>query len=159
MSQPRYHRTIAYIKSSNEMLSLHRPISIFFSTMKLPWLSPTENWLIRSADCLQDKSSARIPQKTLSSFLKGACLQLRCLVVNVLLFCAFAWSRPHRKHNFPYIVLTFLRGWVLTGRCIETAVLLLPVVAVTVFIDICVHAGRGELIKSNNNSSWTQLPW
>jgi hypothetical protein len=62
------------------------------------------------ADCLQDKSSARKPQKTPPSFLKDECLQLSCLVTDVLLFRAFAWRGPHIKHSFPYIVVTFLRG-------------------------------------------------
>jgi hypothetical protein len=62
-----------------------------------------------SADCLQDNSSTRIPQKTPSSFVKDACLQLRCLAIDVLLFRAFAWRGPHRKHSFPYIVVTFLK--------------------------------------------------
>jgi hypothetical protein len=53
------------------------------------------------------------------------------------LFSAFAWSGPHRKHSFPYIVATFLTG-VFTGCRIRTAVLLLlPVfVAARMFTDI-----------------------
>jgi hypothetical protein len=71
-------------------------------------------------------------------FFKDACLQLRCLATDVLLFRAFAWRWRHRKHSFPYIVVTFLRGEVFTGRRIETAVLLLlPVfVAVRMFTDL-----------------------
>jgi hypothetical protein len=67
-------------------------------------------------------------------FFKNACLQLRYLATDVLLFRVFAWRRPHRKHSFSYIVVKFLRG-VLTGRRIETAVLLfLPIfVAVWMF--------------------------
>jgi hypothetical protein len=34
--------------------------------------------------------SARTPWKTLSSVVKDACLQLRCLAIDVLLFCVFA---------------------------------------------------------------------
>jgi hypothetical protein len=61
-----------------------------------------------------------------------------CLAIDVLLFRSFAWRRPCRKHRFPYIVDTFLRGWVFTGRRIETAVLLLlsVFVAVRMFTDI-----------------------
>jgi hypothetical protein len=105
------------------MLSIHRPTSNSSSTTNFPWLSPTENWLALSADCLQHNSSART--------------QLRFLAVDVLLFSAFAWRGPHRKHSFPYIVITFLRG-VFTGRRIEAAVLLmLPVfIAVRMFTDI-----------------------
>jgi hypothetical protein len=102
-------------------LSLHRPTSSSSSTTNFPWLSPTENWLTRSADCLQDNSSARIPRKTPSSFIKDACLELRCLAIDVLLFRAFAWRGPHRKHSFPYVV-TFLRGvsYPLLGNDLET---------------------------------------
>jgi hypothetical protein len=76
--------------------------------MNFPWLSPAKNWLTRSADCLQDNSSARTPWKTPSSLVKDAYLQLRCLAIDVLLYCAFTWRRSHRKHSFPYIVVTFL---------------------------------------------------
>jgi hypothetical protein len=87
------------------MLSLHRPTS-----NSSPWLSPTETWRTRSAGCLQDNSSARTPRKTPSSFVKDACLQLRCLAIYDLLFRGFAWRRQHRKHSYPYIVVTFLKG-------------------------------------------------
>jgi hypothetical protein len=66
------------------MLSLHRPTSNSSSTVNFPWLSHTENWLTRSAECLQDNSSARTPRKTPSSFVKNACLQFRCLAIDVL---------------------------------------------------------------------------
>jgi hypothetical protein len=89
-----------------------------------------------SADCLQDNSSAQTPRKTLSSFVKDAHLQLCCLAKDVLLFRAFALCRPHRK-QFPLYCCHVLRG-VFTGRCIETAVLLLlPVfIAMRMFTDI-----------------------
>jgi hypothetical protein len=54
------------------------------------------------ADFRQDNSSARTPRKTPPSFVKNACLQLRCLAVDFL-FRAFAWHGPHIKHSFPYI--------------------------------------------------------
>jgi hypothetical protein len=97
------------------MLSLHRPTSSFSSTTNSPWLSPTDSWLARSADCLKDNSSARTPQKTPYSFVKDACLRLRCLAIDVL-FHAFSWRGPHTKHAFPYIVVTFLRGMFIYRR-------------------------------------------
>jgi hypothetical protein len=92
--------------------------------------------LTRRADCLQDNSSARTPRKPLASFVKDACLQLHCLAVDVLFFCAFAWRGPYRK-QFPLYCSEVLKR-VFTGRRIETAVLLLlPVFfAVRIFTDI-----------------------
>jgi hypothetical protein len=76
-------------------------------------------------------------ENTVFFFVIDVSLQLRCLATDFLLFRAFAWRGSHRKHSFPYIVVTFLRG-VFTGRHIETAaLLLLPVyVAVRMFTDI-----------------------
>jgi hypothetical protein len=51
--------------------------------------SATQNWTC-STNCLQDNFSAQTPQKTLSSVVKDACLQLCCLAIDVLLFHAFA---------------------------------------------------------------------
>jgi hypothetical protein len=99
---------ITNIKSSNHTLSLHRPTYNSSSTMNFPWPSPTENWLTRNADCLQDNSSARTARKIQSSFDMNACLQLRCLAIDVLSFRAFVRRRPHRKHSFPYIIVMFL---------------------------------------------------
>jgi hypothetical protein len=70
------------------------------------------------ADCLQDNSSARTPRKTRSYFVKDACLQLRCLEIDVLFFRAFAWCGPHRKHNFPLYCCHVLNLG-LTGRRID----------------------------------------
>jgi hypothetical protein len=102
-------------------------------------------WLTCSADC-QDNSFARTPRKTQSLFVEDACLQLRCLALDVLLFRAFAWCGPHRKHSFPYIV-TFLRG-VFTGHRIETVfLLLLPVfVAVRMLTDILRRNGPRDMM-------------
>jgi hypothetical protein len=102
-------RILAYIKSSVHTLSLNRPASNS-STTNLPWLSPTENWLTRSAECLHYSSSARTPRKTPSSFVKGLCLQCRYLATDILLFRAFAWRRPHRKHKFPLYCYHMLKG-------------------------------------------------
>jgi hypothetical protein len=130
--------------SSNHTLSLHRPTSNSSST-NFPWLSPTENWLTRSSDCLQDNSSARTHGKHRVLFVKDAYLQLRCVAVDVVLFRAFAWRRPHRKHSFPYIVVTFSTG-VFTGSRIKTAILLLLRNLATDFLPrICL---RGNLFTN-----------
>jgi hypothetical protein len=105
VSHSRYHCTTVHIKSSNHTLSLHRPTFNSSLTTNFPWLSYRE--LTRSADCLQDNSSTRTLRKT-PSFVKNLCLQLRCLAIDVLLFRAFAWREPHRKHSFPYILVSFL---------------------------------------------------
>jgi hypothetical protein len=42
------------------------------------------------ANCLQGNSSARTPRKTPSSFVKHACLQLRCLAMDALSSISFA---------------------------------------------------------------------
>jgi hypothetical protein len=42
-------------------------------------------------------------------FVKDACLQLRCLAIDVLLFRAFAWCGPHRK-QFPLYCCHVLKG-------------------------------------------------
>jgi hypothetical protein len=110
---------------------------------RLPFLSPpatsraTVEVFDTASNCLQDNSLALSPRKTPSCFVKDACLQLRCLAIEVLLFRAFAWLEPHGKHSFTYIVVTFLRG-VFTSRRIETELLLLlPIfVAVRMFTDI-----------------------
>jgi hypothetical protein len=82
--------TVIITKSSNHKLSLHRPTSNSSSTTNFLWLSPTQNSLIRSVHCLQDNSSARTQRKTPCSFVKDACLQLRCLVIDVIFFSVFA---------------------------------------------------------------------
>jgi hypothetical protein len=117
------------------VLNLQRPTSNSSSTTNFPWLYPTENWLTGSADFLQDNTSARAPRKTPPSFVKYACVQLRCLAIDVLLFRAFAWHGPHRKQFSLYCHI--LNGGV-TGLRIGTAVLLLlPVfVAVRMFTHI-----------------------
>jgi hypothetical protein len=102
ITHSRYHGTTAHTKSSNHTLSLHGPASNSSSTMNFPWPSSPENWLTRSADCLQDNCSVRTPRKTPSSSVKDACLQLRCLARDVLLFREFARRGPHRK-QFPLL--------------------------------------------------------
>lgn len=72
------------------------------------WLSPTENWLTHSANCLKDNSSAWTPQVN-SSFIKDVCLQLPCLAIVFLLFHVFAWCRP-QKTGSP-ILLSLSWGW------------------------------------------------
>jgi hypothetical protein len=109
LSPSRYHCTTAHIKSSIHTVSLHRPTCNSSSTTNFPWLTPNENWLTRSADSLQDKSSARTARKTPSSFFKDACLQFRCLAIDVLLFRAFAWRGPNRK-QFPLNFCHVLKG-------------------------------------------------
>jgi hypothetical protein len=75
--------------------------------------------------------SARTTKKTPSSFVKDACLQLCCLATDVLLFRGFAWRGPHRKHSFPYIVVTFWTA-VFTGSSSIVAC----IVAVRMFMGI-----------------------
>jgi hypothetical protein len=103
MSHSRYHCTTAHIMSSNHTLSLHRLTSNSSSTTHFLWVWSTENRTC-SADCLQDNSSARTPWKAPSSIVKNACLQLRCLTIDILLLRAFVWRRPHRKRSFLYFV-------------------------------------------------------
>jgi hypothetical protein len=77
--------SLHYSTHSHHTLNLHRLTFNSFSTTNFPWLSPTENWTC-SADCLQGNSSARTPRKTPSSIVEDACLQLRCLVIDVVFF-------------------------------------------------------------------------
>jgi hypothetical protein len=104
------------LKTSNHKLSLHRLTSIS-STTNFPWLSHTENWLTRSAVCLQDNSSARTPSKTLSYFVENACLQILCLEIDVLFFRTFAWRGPHGKQFSLNCCHVLKRGF--TGRRIK----------------------------------------
>jgi hypothetical protein len=52
-------------------------------------LSAALKWACR-VDCLQDNSFTRIPPKTPPPVLNDACLHIRCLAIDVLLFRAFA---------------------------------------------------------------------
>jgi hypothetical protein len=97
------------MKSAIRTLNLHRLTSNSSSTRNFQRLSATRNWLSGSIDCLQDNSSARTPRKTPPSFVKNACLELRCLAIYVLLLRAFAWRGPHRK-EFPVYCCHFLKG-------------------------------------------------
>jgi hypothetical protein len=109
------------------MLSLHRLTSNSSPTTNFPWHYPTKNWLV--APIVFKITPLHRPHGKHLLLVKDACLQLRCLATDILLFRAFASHGPHRKHSFPYIVLT--------GSHIETAVLLLPLsVAVRMFTDI-----------------------
>jgi hypothetical protein len=82
------------------MLRFYRPTSNSSSTTKFPWLFPTGNWMTGRADYHQGDSSARTPRKMPSYFVKDACLQLRCLAIDVLFFLAFAWRGPTYKTQF-----------------------------------------------------------
>jgi hypothetical protein len=60
------------------------------ASLRRRYSTPPPRWLNRSADCLQDNSSARTPRKSLSSSVTDVFLQLRCLAIDVLLLRAFA---------------------------------------------------------------------
>jgi hypothetical protein len=104
------HMLVTHLSTRAIMVSLNyilrRPKSNASSTTNFPRLSPTGNWLIRSAYCLQHNPSARTPPKHSLLLLIDACYSF------VAWQQAFAWRGPHKRNSFPYIVVTFL-----SGRC------------------------------------------